>query len=202
MPLTRLRVSALFKLTRFAGQASPNVLPMARRIQFKRIVPRPVRAFSGGATPTDVAMMREALVLAERGGEAGEVPVGAIVYETATGKVLGRGANRRETDADPIAHAEAVAIREAAATLGDWRLNACTLVVTLEPCPMCAGACVNARVGRVVYGAGDPKAGASRTLYAITEDARLNHRCVVVAGVLAAESAALLRGFFRARRRR
>jgi tRNA(adenine34) deaminase len=175
---------------------------MPRRVEFERIVPRRVREFTGGPTPTDLAMMREALSLASDAGEAGEVPVGAIVYESATGRVLGRGANRRECDADPIAHAEAIAIREAARALGDWRLNRCTLVVTLEPCPMCAGACVNARVGRVVYGASDPKAGASRTLYAITEDERLNHRCEVVPHVLAGESGELLRSFFRARRGR
>ncbi len=175
---------------------------MPRRIEFERIVPRPVRPFAGGPTPTDLDMMREALTLAASAADAGEVPVGAIVYETATGTVLARAANRREADADPIAHAEAIAIRQAAHALGDWRLNHCTLIVTLEPCPMCAGACVNARLGRVVYGASDPKAGASRTLYQITEDDRLNHRCQVIPNVLAPESAKLLRDFFRARRSR
>jgi tRNA(adenine34) deaminase len=148
----------------------------------------------------DVSMMRRALDLARQAAAIGEVPVGAVVYQTATGRVLGEGYNRREADHDPAAHAELIAIRAAAASLGDWRLNACTLVVTLEPCAMCAGLIVNARVGRLVYGAPDPKAGATRSLYRLTADPRLNHRVEPIAGVLEAECAAALKDFFRALR--
>jgi len=149
---------------------------------------------------TDEQAMREAIVLAEAAMAAGEVPVGCVVVETDTGRILGRGFNRREADADPTAHAEILALREAAAALGHWRLSAATLVVTLEPCPMCAGAIVNARVGRLVYGCDDPKAGAVRTLFQICDDPRLNHRMPVTSGVLADECADLLRRFFRAQR--
>lgn len=152
------------------------------------------------ASALDERMMLRALVLARAGADAGEVPVGAVVYETATGRIFGEGFNTRERDADPTAHAELVAIREAARRLGDWRLNACTAVVTLEPCAMCAGLMVNARVGRLVYGAPDPKAGACESLFRIPDDPRLNHRCRIVAGLCAPECAALLREFFRARR--
>jgi tRNA(adenine34) deaminase len=155
-----------------------------------------------GVTDADVRMMRRALELAGHAADMGEVPVGAVVYETATGALLGEGFNRREADADPTAHAELLAIRAAAARLGDWRLNACTLVVTLEPCAMCAGLIVNARVGRLVYGAADPKAGAVESLHRLTRDARLNHRVEPVAGVLAAESGAMLKAFFKGLRER
>lgn len=157
---------------------------------------------AAGATDRDRAMMRRALELADEAASMGETPVGAVVFETATGRVLGEGANRRETDRDPSAHAEHLAIVRAARALGDWRLNACTLCVTLEPCPMCAGLIVNARVGRVVYGADDPKAGAARSLYRLLEDDRLNHRCEVLPGVLGEESGERLRAFFRALRAR
>ena len=153
-----------------------------------------------GATDTDLSMMRRALVLAREAAAIGEVPVGAVVYETASGRVMGEGFNRREVDHDPAAHAELLAIRAAAAALGDWRLNGCTLVVTLEPCAMCAGLIVNARVGRLVYGAEDPKAGATRSLYRLTADPRLNHRVEPVAGVMAEECGAVLRDFFKGRR--
>lgn len=152
------------------------------------------------ATETDLAMMRRALDQARRAGDAGETPVGAVVYETATGRILAEAHNTRETEKDPCGHAELIAARAAAKALGDWRLNACTLVVTLEPCAMCAGMIVNARFGRVVYGASDPKAGAAESLYAITQDERLNHRVRPIAGVLAEESAQMLRAFFRSRR--
>jgi len=155
---------------------------------------------AGDGSAEDVRMMRRALVLARRAGRLGEVPVGAVVVHE--GRVIGAGRNTREADADPLGHAELAAIRAAAARLGDWRLNDCTLYVTLEPCPMCAGAIVNARVGRLVYGAADPKMGAVHTLYQICTDRRLNHRVAVRAGLLAAESADLLRRFFRQRRRR
>jgi tRNA(adenine34) deaminase len=153
------------------------------------------------ATPTDVIMMRRALDLAGAASAIGEIPVGAVVYETATGKVLGEGHNLRHTKKDPAAHAELIAIRAAAAAIGDWRLNACTLVATLEPCVMCAGLIVNARVGRLVYGCADPKAGAVDSLHQLTRDERLNHRVEPIAGVLAAESSDLLKEFFQARRK-
>ncbi len=162
----------------------------------------PVPHTGGTPVPLDVAMMRRALGLAREAAAMGEVPVGAVVYETASGRVLGEGFNRREVDKDPAGHAELIAIRKAAAGLGDWRLSACTLVVTLEPCAMCAGLIVNARVGRLVYGASDPKAGAAGSLYRLTEDARLNHRVEPVAGVLAEECGAVLREFFRGVRAR
>jgi tRNA(adenine34) deaminase len=140
------------------------------------------------------------------GGAAGtgswarsEVPVGAVILGPG-GDVLARAHNQRERDADPTAHAEILAIRAAARALGSWRLEGCTLVVTLEPCPMCAGAVVAARIGRVVYGATDPKAGAAGSLWDIPRDRRLNHRAEVIGGVLAEESAALLREFFARRR--
>ena len=147
--------------------------------------------------PFDEPMMRRALALAEAAARTGEVPVGAVVYDTGSGAVLGEASNRREVDRDPSAHAEFIAIRDACAGIGDWRLNRCSLAVTLEPCPMCAGLIVNARVGRVVFGASDPKAGAVRTLYEILTDDRLNHRCEVIEGVLADEAGDLLRAFFR-----
>lgn len=148
-------------------------------------------------TPRDLEMMRRALELARQAMVLGEVPVGAVVWETATGRVLGEGFNRREVDRDPAAHAELLAIRSACAAAGDWRLNACSLAVTLEPCVMCAGLIVNARVGRLVYGAPDPKAGAVDSLMTLTRDPRLNHRVEPIAGVLADESAGLMREFFR-----
>jgi tRNA(adenine34) deaminase len=151
-------------------------------------------------TPTDLAMMRRALDLARRAAKIDDIPVGAVVYETATGRIVGEGFNRRHADKDPTAHAELLAIREAAFTLGDWRLSECSLAVTLEPCAMCAGLIVNARVGRLLYGAPDPKAGAAGSLMRLTEDARLNHRVTPIAGVLAEESSALLKQFFKSLR--
>jgi len=144
--------------------------------------------------------MREAIDLAAAAAAAGDVPIGCVVVHEPTGTVIGRGSNRREIERDPIAHAEILAMREAARALGHWRLVDCTLVVTLEPCPMCAGAIVNARVPRLVYGCDDPKAGAVRTLYQLCNDERLNHRVDVVPGVLAEECAGLLQSFFRAQR--
>ena len=129
----------------------------------------------------------------------GDVPVGAVVVDAA-GAVLAAEHNRREADQDPTAHAELLALRAAAASLRGWRLDGCTLVVTLEPCTMCAGAAVLARVERVVYGAADPKAGAVGSLWDVVRDRRLNHRPEVVTGVLKTECAALLRDWFVARR--
>jgi tRNA(adenine34) deaminase len=126
------------------------------------------------------------------------VPVGAVAV--LDGRIVGRGANAREASHDPTAHAELVAIQDAARTLGRWRLTGVTLVVTLEPCAMCAGAMVLARIDRLVYGASDPKAGAAGSLMDLSADPRLNHRFPVERGVLAAESSDLLRSFFRARR--
>jgi tRNA(adenine34) deaminase len=147
----------------------------------------------------DEAFMLLALDEAREAARAGDVPVGAIVVGT-DGAVIGRGRNRREVDSDPTAHAEIVAMRNAAGTLGTWRLSDATLYVTLEPCAMCAGALVNARVARLVYGCDDPKAGAVTTLYRIGDDDRLNHRFETRGGVLADACATELRAFFAALR--
>ena len=138
--------------------------------------------------------MREALREAERAGHRGEVPVGAVVV--GAGRVLGRAGNAIEAAQDPTAHAEMLALRQAAAALGTRRLLATTLYVTLEPCAMCAGAAVLARVSRLVFGAADPKTGACGSLRNVAEDPRLNHRCQVRGGVLERECAELLKGFF------
>ena len=144
--------------------------------------------------------MKEALSLAAEAGKAGEVPVGALVVGPG-GEVLGRGRNRPVSSSDPTAHAEIVALREAAARTGNYRLTGCTVYVTIEPCPMCAGALVHARVERLVYGAPDPKAGACGSLMNIVGDPRLNHRVEVTAGVMEEEARALIQGFFRKRRK-
>ncbi|WP_067793555.1 tRNA adenosine(34) deaminase TadA [Actinomadura formosensis] len=143
--------------------------------------------------------MRRALDEARKAAESGEVPVGAVVLD-ASGEIIGTGHNDRERSADPTGHAEIIAMREAAASLGSWRLAGCTLVVTLEPCTMCAGAAVQARLDRVVYGAADPKAGAVGSLWDVVRDRRLNHRPEVIAEVLADECAAPLIEFFTRRR--
>lgn len=143
----------------------------------------------------DAEAMRRALELAARATDGGDVPVGAVVLD-ADGVVLGEGFNVRERDGDPAGHAELVALRAAATARGEWRLTGCTLVVTLEPCTMCAGALVAARVDRLVLGAWDEKAGAAGSLWDVVRDRRLNHRPDVTAGVLAQESAELLRSFF------
>jgi tRNA(adenine34) deaminase len=144
--------------------------------------------------------MRAALDEAELAARGGDVPVGCVVMD-ADGRVLGRGHNAREAEGDPTAHAEIVAIRQAAVARGHWRLDGCTLVVTLEPCTMCAGAIVLARIARLVFGAWDEKAGAVGSLWDVVRDRRLNHRPEVVSGVLADDCAAVLREFFAARRR-
>jgi len=143
--------------------------------------------------------MRLALAEARAAELAGDVPVGAVVTDPA-GTVIGRGHNRREAAADPTAHAELLAIRAASTALGSWRLDGCSLVVTLEPCTMCAGASVLGRLARVVYGAVDPKAGAVGSLWDVARDRRLNHRPEVVGGVLAAECAQMLREWFARKR--
>ena len=147
----------------------------------------------------DAHMMQRALALAAEAAAAGEVPVGAVVVDEA-GVIVGEGRNTREHEQDPLGHAELVAIAAAARRLGRWRLSGCTLYVTLEPCFMCAGALVNARVDRLVFGAIDPKAGAVGSLADVCRDARLNHRLSVDSGVLADACGAMLKSFFRARR--
>lgn len=150
---------------------------------------------------TDELLIREALGQAGLARQIDEVPIGCVIWHAPSARIVGVGHNTRERDQNPLAHAEIVAIEQAARTLGSWRLIDCTLAVTLEPCPMCAGAIVNARIPRLVYGCDDPKAGAVRTLFRICDDARLNHRVEIVPGVLAEECAMLLREFFRERRR-
>lgn len=152
----------------------------------------------GDGRPTDDELMARALTLAEAAARVGEVPVAAIVAES--GRILGESANRTVRDSDPTAHAEVVAIRRAARARGDWRLAGTTLYTTLEPCAMCAGAVVLSRIPRVLFGAADPKSGMAGSLHNLLDDARLNHRCSVVGGVLARESAGLLSSFFSERR--
>jgi tRNA(adenine34) deaminase len=146
----------------------------------------------------DEELMRVALAEGEAALAHGDVPIGAVVVHD--GEIVGRGHNRREVDADPTAHAELLALRDAAQHLGRWQLSGCTLVVTLEPCVMCAGALVLARVDRLVFGTDDPKAGAVGALYDVPRDPRLNHVVAVTRGVLAEECGQVLRAFFDARR--
>jgi tRNA(adenine34) deaminase len=146
----------------------------------------------------DHEAMQSALAEARRAAEAGEVPIGAVaVYD---GAIIARGQNRVLRDNDPTAHAEIVALRAAAVALGNYRLNGCTLYVTLEPCAMCAGAMIHARIDRLVYAAADPKAGAAGSVLAVLNHPKLNHQMQVQQGILADESADLLRSFFRERR--
>jgi tRNA(adenine34) deaminase len=147
---------------------------------------------------SDLEYMEAALAEARKAAEAGEVPIGAVaVHDDA---IIGRGQNRVLRDSDPTAHAEIVALREAAAALGNYRLNGCALYVTLEPCAMCAGAMIHARIDRLVYAADDPKAGAAGSVLSVLNHPRLNHQVQIEQGILAAESSDLLRGFFRERR--
>ncbi|MBZ0112078.1 MAG: tRNA adenosine(34) deaminase TadA [Thermoanaerobaculia bacterium] len=148
----------------------------------------------------DRGWMQIALAEASLAARLGEVPVGALVVRE--GEVLGSAHNRRETDQDPLAHAELLAMRQAAQKIGGWRLVGCSLYVTLEPCAMCAGALVNSRVERLVFGAADPKAGFCGSLGDLVRDPRLNHRLEVVSGIEAESSAELLREFFRGLRER
>jgi tRNA(adenine34) deaminase len=142
--------------------------------------------------------MKEALEEAKKAYELDEVPIGAVVVKD--GKIIGRGHNLREREQDPTLHAEIIAIRQAAAELGSWRLTDCELYVTIEPCPMCAGAILQSRIPRVIYGARDPKAGCAGSLYNLLEDSRFNHRAEVVEGVLEEECAEIIRGYFRQKR--
>lgn len=148
---------------------------------------------------SDIRWMRRALELAAQAEAVGEVPVGAVLVD-ADGEVLGEGWNQVIAEADPTAHAEVVALRQAAERVGNYRLPESTLYVTLEPCSMCAGALINARVRRVVYAADDLRAGAHHSVFEVLTSPKLNHRCEVTGGVLAEESAELLRTFFRSRR--
>jgi tRNA(adenine34) deaminase len=151
------------------------------------------------ALMTDEAYMRIALEEAAQAAVLQEVPVGAVVV--LEDRVIGRGGNRRESTADPTAHAEILALRQAAQTIGHWRLVGATLYVTQEPCPMCAGAVINARISRLVFGCDNPKAGSVKTLYQLPEDARFNHRVEVVGGVLADECGRIMTEFFAGLRR-
>ncbi|MCA1582560.1 MAG: tRNA adenosine(34) deaminase TadA [Acidobacteria bacterium] len=160
------------------------------------MVPPPLS--SPGFTADDETFQREALAFARIAYGEREVPVGAVVV--VNGRITGRGRNRREALRDPTHHAEIEALREAGQAAGTWHLEGATLYATLEPCPMCAGAAVNARIARIVFGCADPKAGYCGTLGNIPADPRLNHRCRVDRGLLAEDSADLLRMFFRARR--
>jgi tRNA(adenine34) deaminase len=143
--------------------------------------------------------MKLALEEAELAMSEGEVPIGAVVVHD--GRLVARAHNQREQLRDPTAHAEMIALTQAAAARQSWRLDGCVVYVTLEPCPMCAGAMVQARIGRLVYGAADPKAGAAESLYRLLDDARLNHRCPVTAGVLAEPCGEILSRFFQEQRR-
>lgn len=146
----------------------------------------------------DERFMRQAIICAGTAEDNGDVPIGAVIVRDDL--IIAKGYNQREQLQDPTAHAEIIALTQAAAAVGSWRLNGCTMYVTLEPCPMCAGALVLSRMDRVVYGCEDPKAGAVVSLYNITNDARLNHMLEVTAGVLADECSSLLSDFFKRRR--
>ena len=186
----------LFKADALAYFAA-NMGTCATGIFFHRMsgeTPSPTAPF----TAEDGTFMREALAFARIAYAEQEVPIGAVVVSE--GRIVGRGRNRREAAADPTAHAEIEALREAAQAAGTWRLDGATLYATLEPCPMCAGAAVNARIARIVFGCADPKAGYCGTLGNIPQDARLNHRCEVQGGLLQDECAGLLQQFFRAKR--
>jgi tRNA(adenine34) deaminase len=149
---------------------------------------------------SDQRLMRLAIAEAQAAAQLDEVPIGCVILHQPSSKIIARAFNRRITQNDATAHAEILAIRQAAAALQDWRLIDCRMAVTLEPCPMCAGAIVNARIPLLIYGCDDPKAGAVRSLYRLCEDARLNHHAEIRAGVLAEECAELLREFFAAKR--
>ena len=146
----------------------------------------------------DAEMMQQAITLAKQAASLEEVPIGAAIFYD--DELVGEGFNTKETTCNPTAHAEMNAIVDASKKLGRWRMHGCTIVVTLEPCPMCAGAIVNARFDRVIFGASDQKSGACRTLYKITDDPRLNHRCDVLGGILEQECVELLQDFFKPRR--
>jgi len=159
---------------------------------------RLARSAHPDVSPLDLTMMQRAIALARKAAALDEVPVGAVIYRG--NQVIAEGFNQREASKDPVAHAELLAISRAGRFLKEWRLTDCTLAVTLEPCPMCSGAMVNARLGRVIYGATDPKAGACDTLFHIPTDKRLNHEVQVIGGVMADQCAQLLKDFFQRKR--
>jgi tRNA(adenine34) deaminase len=188
-----------------AGNKIPSLVPEVRIFEsaISRCRQNPMTTPSPGPpelppTTSDELWMEEALRMARRALEAGEVPVGAVVVRN--GEIIGRGWNRNLTDDDPTAHAEIVALRDAGAALGNYRLSDCELFATIEPCPMCAGALIQARVKRLIYGADDPKAGAVHSVLQVVNHLQLNHRADVRGGVLAGRSADLLQAFFRFRR--
>lgn len=156
-------------------------------------------AFGSLDMDLDQHWMLRALEMASQAAVADEVPVGAVIVDP-RGRMIAAAHNQREQLRDPTAHAEMIAITQAAEAIGDWRLEGCCLYVTLEPCPMCAGAILLGRIPRIVYGAADPKSGACQSLYNLLQDPRLNHRCEVVSGVLASRSSAMLTEFFRQKR--
>lgn len=173
---------------------------LARRLRRERAWLGRLRAEHDWLDACDLRMMQRALELARTAAINGEVPVGAVIYRG--DEVVAEAANDREATRDPAGHAELVALRRAGERLGRWRLHDCRMAVTLEPCPMCAGALVNARLAGLVFGAHDPKAGAVGTLYDIPRDTRLNHRLPCAGGMLAPEAIGLLRKFFQDRRLR
>ena len=165
----------------------------------KTIVNKPMNyQIQEAPSSIDFLMMKIALKEAMKGREIGEVPVGAVIYR---GKeILAKSHNRKEIDNDPSGHAEIIALRKAAKKLSNWRLTGCSIAVTLEPCPMCAGALVNARIDKLIYGCNDPKSGACNTLFKITTDPRLNHRITVISGIYKNDSKTLLQNFFKSKR--
>jgi tRNA(adenine34) deaminase len=186
-------------MRRWAYLALPRLRRSGRRRRLREMTQ--LRLKTGrhpDVTEIDIAMMQRAIELAHKAAAMGEVPVGAVVYKGE--RVLAEAFNLREAASDPTGHAELLAISKAGKSRGEWRLTDCSLAVTLEPCPMCAGALVNARLGRLIYGAADPKAGACETLYEIPIDERLNHRVTMIGGVMADECRKLLRDFFQQRR--
>jgi tRNA(adenine34) deaminase len=190
MPVKRLLPLQCSAMWGFAGRNNCNAFPIPRTTSMDDDPP-----FSAISHQT---FMRQALREAEAALAEDEVPIGAVVVRD--GQVIAAAHNGREQLRDPTAHAEMIAITQAAAAVGDWRLEGCTLYVTLEPCPMCAGAIVLARLPRVVYGAADPKAGAAQSLFRLLDDPRLNHRAEVIPGVLAAECGEILTRFFARKR--
>ncbi|PYX27990.1 MAG: tRNA adenosine(34) deaminase TadA [Acidobacteria bacterium] len=185
-----------------AGAAnSPSTARISPRLRLLPENPKdelPTADAQPPTTASDEVWMQEALRSAQRALEAGEVPVGAVVV--CNGNIVGRGWNRNITDSDPTAHAEILALREAGATVGNHRLGACELFVTIEPCAMCAGALVHARIKRLVYGADDPKAGAVHSVMLVVNHPQLNHQMEVRGGILAGHCAEMLQTFFKSRR--
>jgi tRNA(adenine34) deaminase len=198
------RISSQCSVRAFDRISAENPVPARKasrahvpKIPNQRTVAASVES-RGEESPPDELWMEEALRCAQRALEAGEVPVGAVVI--CDGQIVGRGWNRNITGSDPTAHAEVIALREAGATVGNHRLEDCELFVTIEPCAMCAGAMVHARIQRLVYGADDPKAGAVRSVMQVLNHPQLNHQIEVRSGVLAGRSAEVLQTFFRNRR--